>query len=222
MDLLLLNPIVLRIHHPEGCVSATSDTSGIHIVSSVHGVRQSLPIQGSLLWSLRGSAGLHADSGILPRAGSSFSEDGPPVVQLFRDSRQLGEVSAYVASEDVLPWSPIGLCQLPGLSSPETIQQASLNWLPVSIMRGSICEFLARVDGDSILSDSAHSGGTAADAVVPVCPSQLHPSSRSLNSFLCAPVFSFVGSELRSGGVCGQYDSAGLPAESGGHQLRSF
>ena len=147
MDLSLLNLIVLRIHHPEGCVSATSDTSGIHIVSSVHGVRQSLPIQGSLLWSLRGSAGLHADSGVFPRADSSFSEDGPPVVQLFRDSRQLREFSAYVASEDVLPWSPIGLCQLPGLSSPETIQQASLNWLPVSIMRGSTCEFLVRVGG---------------------------------------------------------------------------
>ena len=97
MVLSLLNLIVLRIHHPEGCVSATSDTSGIHIVSSIHGIRQSLPIQGSLLWSLQNSAGLHADSGILPRAGSSFSEDGPPVVQLFRDSRQLGEVSDYVA-----------------------------------------------------------------------------------------------------------------------------
>ena len=52
-------------------------------------------------------------------------------------------------------------CQFPGLSSPETIQQASLNWLPVSIMRGSTCEILARV-GDAVLSDSAHSGGTAA------------------------------------------------------------
>ena len=49
MDLSLLNLIVLRIRHPEGCVSASSDASGIHIVSSVHGVRQSLPIQGSLL-----------------------------------------------------------------------------------------------------------------------------------------------------------------------------
>ena len=60
MDLSLLNLIVLRICHPEGCISACSDASGIQIVSSVHGVRQSLPIQGSLLWSLRGSAGLHA------------------------------------------------------------------------------------------------------------------------------------------------------------------
>ena len=89
-----------------------------------------------LRWYSLGSWHL-ANSGVLPRAGSSFAEDGPPVVRLFRDSRQLGKVSAFVASEDILPRSPIGLGQFPGLSSPETIQQASLNWLPVSIMRGS-------------------------------------------------------------------------------------
>ena len=53
IDLSLLNLIVLKIHHPEGCVSASSDVSGIQIVSSVHGVQQSLPIQDSLLWSSR-------------------------------------------------------------------------------------------------------------------------------------------------------------------------
>ena len=92
-----------------------------------------------LRWSSRGLWHL-ANSGVLPRAGSSFTEDSPPVVQLFRDSRQLGAVSAFVASEDVLPQSPIGLCQFPCLSSPETIQKASLNWLSVSIMRGSTCK----------------------------------------------------------------------------------
>ena len=99
----------------------------------------------------------------------------------------MGEVSPFVASEDVLPRSPIGLCQFPGLSSPETIQQASLNWLPVSIMCRSICKILARVDGDAVLSDSAHSGGTAADAVVPVCPSSRLGPFRSRR--FCAVVF---------------------------------
>ena len=59
------------------------------------------------------------NSGVLPGAGSSFSEDGPPVVQLFRDSRQLGEVSACVASEYVLPRGPIGL-SVSGLLQPRT------------------------------------------------------------------------------------------------------
>ena len=56
INLSLLNLIVLKIHHPEGGVSASSDASEIQIVSSVHGVRQSLPIHGSLLWSLRRSS----------------------------------------------------------------------------------------------------------------------------------------------------------------------
>ena len=39
-------------------------------------------------------------SDVLPRVGSSFSEDGPPVAQFSRNSRQLREVSACVASAD--------------------------------------------------------------------------------------------------------------------------
>ena len=60
---------VCKIHHREGSVSAFSDASVIRIVSSVHGIRQSLPILGSLLWSLRGATGLHAGHG----SGSEFS-----------------------------------------------------------------------------------------------------------------------------------------------------
>ena len=51
---------------------------------------------------------------------------------------------------------------------------------------------------------------------------QLHQSSRAISNFLCAPAFSSACSELRSGGVCGQHDNAGLPAESGGHQICGF
>ena len=71
-NLSLLNLIVLKFHHSEGGLPASSDASEIQIVSSVHGVRQSLPIHGSLLWSLRGSARLHAGHssgfGVSPRS----------------------------------------------------------------------------------------------------------------------------------------------------------
>ena len=60
---------VRKIHQPEGSVSTFSDASIFRIVSSVHGVRQSLPILSSLLGSLRGSAGFHAGHG----SGSEFS-----------------------------------------------------------------------------------------------------------------------------------------------------
>ena len=53
-------------------------------------------------------------------------------------------------------------------------------------------------------------------------PAQLHQSSRTVSNFLCAPAFSSACSERHSGGVCGQHDSAGLPAESGGHQICGF
>ena len=39
-----------------------------------------------------------ANSGVLSRVGSSFSEDAPPVVQFSRNSCRLGEVSACGAS----------------------------------------------------------------------------------------------------------------------------
>ena len=120
-----------------------------------------------------------ADSGVLPRAGSSCSEDNPPVVQLSGDYRQLGEVSACTDSDNGLPGSPIRLGQFPGFSSPETSRQAALNWRCVSILRRSACEILAGVASGAVLSDSAHSGGTTADAVVPVCSSS---SLRSLGS----------------------------------------
>ena len=51
-----------KIHHPEG-VSAFFDASVFRIVSSVHDVRQSFPILGSLPGSLHGSAGLHTGHG---------------------------------------------------------------------------------------------------------------------------------------------------------------
>ena len=56
---------VRKIHHPEGSVSAFSDASIFRILSSVHGVRQSFPVLGSL----HDSAGLHAGLGY----GSEFS-----------------------------------------------------------------------------------------------------------------------------------------------------
>ena len=108
---------VRKIHHPEGSVSAFSDASVFRIVSSVHGVRQSLPILGSawvsprlrrsssgswlrfgvfstVLDSASALSALLANSGVLLRVGFSFSEHVPPVVQLSRNSRRLGEVSA--------------------------------------------------------------------------------------------------------------------------------
>ena len=47
----------------EGCVLAGSDAFGISQVPQVHGGREGVPIQGSLLWSFHGSASLHQGHG---------------------------------------------------------------------------------------------------------------------------------------------------------------
>ena len=191
------------LHRSQRCISSGSNTSGIQEVSEVHSFRGSIPIQSPLLWSVHGSAGLQAghgssfgnssqswhsssalsgrlaDSVVLPGAGSTCSEDSSSSMQLSGDCRQLGEVSACSDSNDLLSRSPFGFNQFPGFSSPETSRQAALNWRRVSVLRGAACKILAGVAGSSVLSNSAHSGRTAADAVVPVCSSSSLGSSGS-------------------------------------------
>ena len=125
----------------------------------------------SFLHSLGFGFGLICTTGSFrrpPASGFSFSEDVPLVVQLSRNSRRLGDVSAcgtsVVISSSESYWSLLvsGLLQ-PGNESTSFSQLApcfSREWI--------YPHFLARVDEDAVLSDSAHSGGTAAGAVVPV------------------------------------------------------
>ena len=47
----------------EGCVLAGSNASGISQVPQVHGEREGVPVQGSLLWTLHGSSGFHRGHG---------------------------------------------------------------------------------------------------------------------------------------------------------------
>ena len=68
-----------------------------------------------------------ANSGVLPRVGSSFSEGGPPVVQFSRNSRQLRGVSACVASEDVSSSESCGIRGAPG--------PRFLNWTAHGLLR---------------------------------------------------------------------------------------
>ena len=83
----------------------------------------------------------------------------------------LGEVTDGSDTENLLPGSPIGLGQFQGFSSPETCRQAALNWRRVSILHGAACKILAGVARSAFFTNPAHSGGTAADAVVPVSSS---------------------------------------------------
>ena len=191
------------LHRPPGCISTDSSPSGIPEVSAVHGIREGLPIQDSLFWSSHGATSLHAghgsgfgnssqswhsappisgrlaDSGVPSRAGSPVFEDSSSALQLSGDRRQLGEISACSDSNHLLSGGHTGFHQFPGFSSPETDRQAALNWRRISVLRGTACKILAGVARSAVLFNSAHSGGTAEDAVVPVSPQPQLESGRS-------------------------------------------
>ena len=108
-------------------------------------------------------------SDVLPRVVSSFSEDVPPVVQFSRNSRRLGEVSACGASEVVSSSESYWTLSVSGLLQAGNVSTSFSQLAPCFCHEWIYLRFfLARVDEDAVLSDTAHSGVTAADAVVPV------------------------------------------------------
>ena len=116
---------------------------------------------------------------LLPGAGSPCSGDSAPALQVVRDSRQLGEVSADSNSADGLPWSAFGLNLFQGFSCPEESREASLNWQRILVLRKAACVILAGASGSTVLHDSAHSGGTIADEITPVYSPEVMGSGRS-------------------------------------------
>ena len=97
-------------------------------------------------------------------------------MQLSRDSRRLGDVSACDASVVISSSESYWTLLVSGLLQPGNELQAS-HLAPCFYREGIYPFFLARVDEDAVLSDSAHSGGAA--AVVPVA---LHRSWVRLDS----------------------------------------
>ena len=127
----------------EGCVLASSDASGLPQDPQVRSVGEGVPVQGSLLWSVHGSAGLHmghgscfsfpspirhsslsisrrlADPSVFLGAGSPCSGYSSPALSLAGNCRQLGEVAADSNSVDGLSGSSPGLLSLSGLLLPK-------------------------------------------------------------------------------------------------------
>ena len=151
----------------EGCILAGSTTSGISQVPQVHGGREGVPVQGSLLWTLHSSSGFHqghgscvryssqvrgaasplprrlVSSGLLSGAGSPCSEDSAPALQVARDSHQLGEVSDDSNSTDGVSGSHSGLYLFQGFACPEESREASLNWRRILVLRKAASIILA-------------------------------------------------------------------------------
>ena len=182
---------VRKIHHLEGSVSAFSDASVFRIL--FFGSWRSAKFSSSWLlawvsprlrWSSRGSwlrfgvfstvldsasalSARLANSGVLPRvdflslrmfSGCAFS----------RKSRQLGEVSACGASVVISSSESYWTLSVSGLLQPGNESTSFSQLAPCFYHEWIYPFFLASVDEDAVLFDSAHSGVTAVAAVVPV------------------------------------------------------
>ena len=88
-------------------------------------------------------------------------------MQFSRNSRRLGEVSACGASVVVSSSESYWSLSVSGLLQPGNESTSFSQLAPCFYHEWIYLHFLARVDEDAVLSDSAHSGGTATDAVVP-------------------------------------------------------
>ena len=188
----------------EGCVLAGSDASGISQVPQVHGGREGVPIQGSLLWSLHGSTSLHQGHGscvshssqdggtaspvprrlvapgFLTRAGSPCSEDSASALQVSGDHRQLGEVSGDCNTTDGLSGGHSELNYFQVFSCPEESREASLNWRRILVLRQSACFILARAFRSAVLDDPARARWSSPYEVSPACSTETVGSSGSV------------------------------------------
>ena len=121
-------------------------------------------------------------SGFLSGAGSPCSGDSAPALQVFRDSRQLGEVSTDSNTTDGVSGSHSGLNLFQGFSCPEVSREASLNWRRILVLRKTASIILAGAVRSAVFDDPARPGGTAPHEV-----SSAH-SAEALGS--CRPICS--------------------------------
>ena len=193
----------------EGCVLAGSDASRVSQVPRIHSLREGVPVQGSLLWSVHGTSGFHtghgscfgfsspfrhstssisrrlADPSFFPGAGSPCSGYSAPALSLAGNRRQLGEVrevSADSNSAHGVFGSPPGLCLFQGFACPKESREASLNGRRILVLRRSASVILARAIRGSVFSDSARSEGKALDVVSSIRPASLLGSDKTVCS----------------------------------------
>ena len=187
----------------EGCVLAGANAPRFMQVPQVHGGREGVPVQGTLLRPFHGSASFYQGhgscvsdstqdggttsslpgrlvaSGILTRAGSSCSEDSAPTLQVPRDCRQLGEVSGDSDSADGISGSHPGLYCFQGFSCPEESREASLNWQRILVLCQSASVIVAGVIRGTVLNDPTRSWGSPPHEVTPADSSASVGSDRS-------------------------------------------
>ena len=182
----------------EGWVLAGSDASGISQVPQVHGGREGVPVQSSLLWTLHRSSGFHQGHGSCVHYSSQDRGAASPLprrlvtpgllagagsaLQVVRDIRQLGEVSDDSDTTDGLSGSHSGLNLFQGFFCPVESREASLNWRRILVLGQAASVILAGAIRGAVLDDPARSGRSSLHEISPAFSAEAVEPRRLIDS----------------------------------------
>ena len=194
------------LHRSQGCVSAGACPSCFSSSSTLRLQGQRLSVQGSMLWPLHGSAGLHQGHGScfrhspfygdphealprrltrpvslsrIPRAGFA---DSPPPLSRVGDCRQSPKVQPRSITGCPVSRSDHRRPIFHGFSIARTRLQASVNSRRISVLRLASHELMALAAGHSFFAGSPRSWQPFANAISPALPPPVVGSSGSPGS----------------------------------------
>ena len=189
------------LHRSQGSVSSSASSSCLSSLSTLRLPWTGLPIQGSMLWPLHGSAGLHQSHGscfsytpfsrylyasiprrlvgpvLLSGVSPERSSDCPRSVSRVRDCHQSVEVQPRAFPGCTISRGRYQLHLFQGFSISGTRHTAAVNSRRISILRLASRELVALAAGRTFFAGSPRSWRPAEDAFPPALPpSFLEPS----------------------------------------------
>ena len=197
------------LHRSQGSVSSGAGSSCFSSLSALRLPRQGLSVQGSLLWPLHGSTGLHQGHGscfrhppfygdpyealprrlarpvLLSRIPPQGSSDCSPSLSRVGDCSQSSEIQPGSITGRSVSGGDYRHDIFQGFSVAGTHLQATVNSRSVSVLRLASRELMALTAGRTFFAGSPGSWRPLADEVSPALPPPILGSSRSRGSSVC-------------------------------------
>ena len=197
------------LHRSQGSVSSGAGSFCFLSLSLLCLPRQGLSVQGSLLWPLHGSAGLHQGQGscfhhppfygdpyealprrlprpvLLSRIPPQGSSDCSPSLSRVGDCSQSLEIQPGSITGRSVSGGDYRHNIFQGFSVAGTHLQAPINSRRISVLRLASHELMALAAGRTFFAGSPSSWRLLADEVSPALPPQILGSSRSRGSSVC-------------------------------------
>ena len=189
------------LHRSQGSVSSSASSSCFSSLSTLRVPGHGLPVQSSVFWPLRGSAGLHQGHGscfsYTPFSGYPYasiprrlaspvflsgvspggSPDCPPTLSRIGNSHQSQEVQPRTFPGSAVSRGRHRLHLFQGFSVGGTHLTAAVNSRRISVLRLAYCELVAVASRRAFFAGSPRSWRQTEDAVPPALPpSFMEPS----------------------------------------------